>query len=264
MTRRARHGLCRRHLRRPHAVERCPASCHRPHPLFDRRREPLANAQPFLIDCVHGQMPICHNGNLVNAGEIRVDLVREGLDLPDQQRHRGRAASVRAIAGGARTSRPLIESLAQVQRRVLVRHADAGPADRRARSARLPSARARPARRRLGRLLRDLRARPDRRHLRARRRARRGAGHQRRRAALASSRFPRRALAHCVFEHVYFARPDSYVFGQSVNEVRTELGRVLAREVAGRRRRRRARSPTRASARPSASPRSRASRCGWA
>src|SRR5207247_269288 len=37
-------------------------------------------------------------------------------------------------------------------------------------------------------------------------------------------------LAHCVFEHVYFARPDSYVFGQSVNEVRTELGRLLARE----------------------------------
>jgi amidophosphoribosyltransferase len=36
--------------------------------------------------------------------------------------------------------------------------------------------------------------------------------------------------AHCIFEHVYFARPDSYVFGRSVNEVRTELGRRLARE----------------------------------
>jgi amidophosphoribosyltransferase len=33
-----------------------------------------------------------------------------------------------------------------------------------------------------------------------------------------------------VFEHVYFARPDSYVFGESVNEVRTDLGRRLARE----------------------------------
>jgi amidophosphoribosyltransferase len=29
---------------------------------------------------------------------------------------------------------------------------------------------------------------------------------------------------------VYFARPDSYVFGQSVNEARTSLGRALARE----------------------------------
>ena len=36
--------------------------------------------------------------------------------------------------------------------------------------------------------------------------------------------------AQCIFEHVYFARPDSYVFGESVNEVRTDLGGVLARE----------------------------------
>jgi amidophosphoribosyltransferase len=42
--------------------------------------------------------------------------------------------------------------------------------------------------------------------------------------------FPAAPLAHCVFEHVYFARPDSYVFGRSVNEVRTNLGRMLARE----------------------------------
>ncbi len=33
-----------------------------------------------------------------------------------------------------------------------------------------------------------------------------------------------------MFEHVYFARPDSYVFGQSVNEVRTAFGRRLAAE----------------------------------
>src|SRR5205807_2661732 len=42
--------------------------------------------------------------------------------------------------------------------------------------------------------------------------------------------FPPAPLAHCIFEHVYFARPDSYVFGRSVNEVRTNLGKVLARE----------------------------------
>jgi len=38
-------------------------------------------------------------------------------------------------------------------------------------------------------------------------------------------------LAHCVFEHVYFSRPDSCVFGKSVNEVRTNMGRILAREA---------------------------------
>ncbi len=42
--------------------------------------------------------------------------------------------------------------------------------------------------------------------------------------------FPPAPLAHCIFEHVYFARPDSYVFGKSVNEVRTDLGKNLARE----------------------------------
>jgi amidophosphoribosyltransferase len=42
--------------------------------------------------------------------------------------------------------------------------------------------------------------------------------------------FPPARKAHCIFEHVYFARPDSYVFGKSVNEVRTELGRRLAAE----------------------------------
>ena len=34
----------------------------------------------------------------------------------------------------------------------------------------------------------------------------------------------------CIFELVYFARPDSTVFGESVDRVRRELGRHLARE----------------------------------
>jgi len=37
-------------------------------------------------------------------------------------------------------------------------------------------------------------------------------------------------FAHCVFEHVYFARPDSMVFGEGVAVVRERMGEQLARE----------------------------------
>jgi len=48
-----------------------------------------------------------------------------------------------------------------------------------------------------------------------------------------TSRFysPAQAQSSCIFEHVYFSRPDSLVFGRAVQDSREELGRQLAREA---------------------------------
>ncbi len=42
---------------------------------------------------------------------------------------------------------------------------------------------------------------------------------------------PALGQSSCIFEHVYFSRPDSLVFGRAVQESREELGRQLAREA---------------------------------
>ncbi len=42
--------------------------------------------------------------------------------------------------------------------------------------------------------------------------------------------FPARVPAQCIFEHVYFARPDSLLWGKGVYLVRKALGRQLAQE----------------------------------
>jgi len=36
--------------------------------------------------------------------------------------------------------------------------------------------------------------------------------------------------AHCIFEHVYFSKQNSHIFGENVHELRKKLGRQLAKE----------------------------------
>jgi len=188
----------------------------------------LANAQPIVIDCAHGQMAIAHNGNIVNARELRDELVQQGSIFQSSSDTEViahlYARSKKAIAEDA-----IVESVSQVQGAfsLVILTRDRLIAVRDPHGFR-PLA--------LGRLgdayvvasetcamdligatyVRDVEP---------------GEVLVVSAAGVRSIRpFPPAPLAHCIFEHVYFARPDSYVFGRSVNEVRTELGRVLARE----------------------------------
>lgn len=43
--------------------------------------------------------------------------------------------------------------------------------------------------------------------------------------------FPKVQLAQCIFEFIYFSRPDSIIFNKSVHEVRKALGHRLAKEA---------------------------------
>jgi amidophosphoribosyltransferase len=188
----------------------------------------LSNAQPILIDCAHGQIAIGHNGNLVNAGELREELVQQGsifqsstdTEVVLHLYARSRARSLEDA---------IVESVAQIRGAfsLIMMTRDRLVAVRDPHGFR-PLA--------LGTLdgayvicsetcamdligatyVRDVEPGEliviDERGLKS------------------HKPFPPAPLAHCVFEHVYFARPDSYVFGRSVNEIRTNLGRVLAIE----------------------------------
>ncbi len=39
--------------------------------------------------------------------------------------------------------------------------------------------------------------------------------------------FPKK---HCIFEYIYFSRPDSFIFGHNVDKMRRRLGKILARK----------------------------------
>lgn len=189
----------------------------------------LTNAQPIVIDCMHGPLALCHNGNLVNAGELREELAQHGAIFQTT------SDSEVLVHLFARSPEPTVEkaivdaisqvrgafSLAMMTRDQVI-------------GARDPHG-FRPLA--LGQLddawviasetcamdligatyVRDIE--PGEIVI---------AGPQ----GLKSIKpFPAASQSQCVFEHVYFARPDSYVFGESVNEVRTNLGRRLAVEA---------------------------------
>ena len=188
----------------------------------------LSNAQPSLIDCAHGQIAVCHNGNLVNARELRDELVGQG-SIFQSNSDTEVLLHLYARSKASSVDEAVIDSVSQVQGAfsLVILTRDRLIAVRDPHGFR-PLA--------LGRLgdavvvcsetcAMDLIGATYVRDVEPGEVLVVSAGGMR-----SIKPFPPAPLAHCIFEHVYFARPDSYVFGKSVNEVRTNLGQILARE----------------------------------
>ncbi|HEX5706005.1 MAG TPA: amidophosphoribosyltransferase [Pyrinomonadaceae bacterium] len=188
----------------------------------------IREAQPFLVACQHGQVAVCHNGNLPFASEERLRLERAGAIFSSTSDtevvlHRIARSEARSVA----------EAVPEVLRdtegafSMLFLTPDSLIAIRDPRGFR-PLA--------LGRLgdawvvasetcafdlidaeyVRDVEP---------------GEMIEITSAGLRSSYpLPTRPHSFCVFEHVYFARPDSLIFGRSVNESRHKMGKRLAIE----------------------------------
>jgi amidophosphoribosyltransferase len=190
----------------------------------------LLNAQPILIDCAHGQVGVCHNGNIVNARELRDDLVRQG-SIFQSNSDTEVILHLYARSKARHVEDALVEAVTQIQgafslavvtkdRLVAVRdpHGFRPLALGRLDSAWVVASETCAMDLIGATYVRDVEP---------------GEVLIISADGLRSVKpFPPATLAHCIFEHVYFARPDSYVFGRSVNEVRTDLGRILAREHA--------------------------------
>ncbi|HXX71767.1 MAG TPA: amidophosphoribosyltransferase [Candidatus Acidoferrum sp.] len=188
----------------------------------------LINAQPIMIDCNKGKLALGHNGNLTNALELRRKLEHRGSIF---QTTSDTEVIVHLVARSAARNLPgaLADALGQVEGAysLLLLTRDEFYAMRDPRGFR-PLV--------LGRLdgawvaasetcAFDL---IDAEYVRE---VEPGEMVRISRSGIESIHFaPEKQHQYCIFEHVYFSRPDSVIFGRPVNQSREQLGRLLARE----------------------------------
>jgi len=189
----------------------------------------LKNAQPILAACRHGMVALAHNGNLVNADQIRHELEATGSIFSSSS---DSEVIVHLIARSK--SDDLVEAAAEALTQVRGSYSLVVMNERELLGIRDPRG-FRPLS--LGKLknawvlasescafdlieatfVRDLEP---------------GEMVRITRDGVTSYRplAPAR-MSQCIFEYIYFARPDSVLFGQSVANVRKALGRQLAEEA---------------------------------
>jgi amidophosphoribosyltransferase len=193
----------------------------------------LLNAQPFSVACNKGRIAIAHNGNITNAQELRRDLEREGSIFQASSDtevilHLVARSRERTLAGALRDAMLQLEGafslVCLAEDRIIVARDPQGFR---------PLAFGQMAISGRGKCyvfasetcafdlidavyLNDVEP---------------GEMVIVSREGLTRERYaPVRDRAQCVFEHVYFSRPDSIVFGRAVQDSREKLGRLLARE----------------------------------
>src|ERR1700734_2597929 len=192
----------------------------------------LLNAQPIRVDSTRGLIAIAHNGNLVNLGTLRTRLEREGAYF---QTTSDSEIIVQLIAHSNANS--LIEAIADSLRQVSGAFSIVMMTRDRIFAARDPYG-FRPLS--MGRITNPdgpdtvvfasetcafdlLRAKYERDVLPGELVMVPG-------DEATTRQFAPPQQSSCIFEHVYFARPDSMIYGRWVQESREEMGRQLARE----------------------------------
>ena len=188
----------------------------------------VANAQPIVVKTSMGPVGIVHNGNLTNPVEIRERLEQDGSIFQT-------TSDTEVILHlMARKPRPdIVESFMLALEEVRGAYSLIVNTDTCLIAARDPNG-FRPL------VLGDLDGFPcfssescafDLLGARAVRELEPGEVIVSRNGKLESFHLPKAPPARCVFEHVYFARPDSKVFGDAVSQSRLKMGARLAREA---------------------------------
>jgi amidophosphoribosyltransferase len=189
----------------------------------------LRNAQPLTVDCTRGQIAVAHNGNLTNAAQLKDELEEHGLVFQTS------VDSEIIIMMFAQPSLNGVENtLVQTLRRIEGAYSLVIMTEKELIGARDPHG-FRPLA--LGRVdgawvLASESVAFDQIHAQFVRDVAPGEIVVINEKGLVSLQaFPEHTRrAFCMFEYVYFARPDSTIGGRSVYEIRKEMGRQLARE----------------------------------
>ncbi len=193
----------------------------------------LLNAQPFSVACNKGKIAVAHNGNITNAGELRRELEREGSIFQASSDtevilHLVARSRERTLAGALREALLQLEGAFSLvflaEDRIIIardthgfRPLAFGQMELSGGSACYVFASETCAFDLINAVyLGDVE--PGEMVIVGKE------GITRERYA------PVRERSHCVFEHVYFSRPDSIVFGRPVQQSRENLGKLLARE----------------------------------